>query len=255
MNTTILFLLSCYILLIALFILRRHHLSIRESLAFFFALIFYTVLLYITFRWQRPPPDIEWILWVLFGAGVLVAIIETFFGLYHRFVIRRRNLKLLKMKQGPLYELVLACKVLASRKLGALIVLERKTRLQKWMEKGIMLDAVLTPELLHGIFTPPGDLHDGAVIIHKGKVASAGVILPLTQSDLGRKDLGTRHRAALGMSEATDALCLIVSEETGAVSLADRGQLHYGVPLLELPKYLYQSLRFKLKKPKQKHKK
>lgn len=121
-------------------------------------------------------------------------------------------------------ELVDAIEYLAGRRIGALIVLERKDRLDDFIATS-PLDCELTAKSLIALFWKDSPLHDGAVVIRRGRVAGAGVILPLTDSPEHAHLSGTRHRAALGISEDTDALALIVSEETGQVSLADRGRL------------------------------
>jgi len=117
-----------------------------------------------------------------------------------------------------------ACGRLSAKKTGALIVLQRQVGLHEFMETGIKLDAVISAELLLNVFEPNSPLHDGAVIISGGRIASAGCVLPLTDSQL-RGGLGTRHRAAVGMSEQTDAVIIVVSEETGTISLAVGGNL------------------------------
>lgn len=117
-------------------------------------------------------------------------------------------------------ELTKAVKVMQTRKIGALIVLERETGLSDIAETGIKIAGQVSAELLINIFVPLSPLHDGALILRENEVAAAGCYLPLTdREDLG-KDLGTRHRAALGITEHSDALVIVVSEETGAISLA-----------------------------------
>ncbi|WP_313537438.1 diadenylate cyclase CdaA [Enterococcus sp.] len=112
-----------------------------------------------------------------------------------------------------------AVQYMAKRKIGALITIERTTGLEEYIETGIALDADVTGELLINIFIPNTPLHDGAVIIREGKIAVASAYLPLSESPLIPKEFGTRHRAAVGISEVSDALTLIVSEETGDVSI------------------------------------
>lgn len=114
---------------------------------------------------------------------------------------------------------------LRRRGLGAILVLERNTGLRAIAETGTLLDATLSAELLETIFTPPSPLHDGAVLIRGNQVVAAGCILPLSQNPNLDRSLGTRHRAAIGLSEETDALCIVVSEETRSISLAERGGL------------------------------
>lgn len=114
---------------------------------------------------------------------------------------------------------------LAPQRIGALIVLERETGLQDTAETGVMVDADLSVELLETLFTPHSPLHDGAVIIRHERVISAGVVLPLSETGAYRERFGTRHRAALGIAEQTDAVVVVVSEETGTVSLVERGRI------------------------------
>lgn len=146
---------------------------------------------------------------------------------------------------GPLDEIVKACATLASSKTGALLAIKRNEDLNPFIEKSVVIDALIRHELLLTIFTPPTYLHDGGVILSYDRIVSCAVIFPLTQSSLVRKNLGTRHRAALGLSEETDALCIVVSEETGKISIADRGELLYDVPPEELRALIEQSIRFK----------
>ena len=114
---------------------------------------------------------------------------------------------------------------LSRRRVGALVVFEQKTGLQDVIENGIPLDAKITAGLLENIFEPNTPLHDGAVVVRDDRIAAAACILSLTESNNLSHDLGTRHRAALGMSETTDAVVLIVSEETGIISMARSGKL------------------------------
>jgi len=115
---------------------------------------------------------------------------------------------------------------LSERRHGALIVLERNDALDEFIDTGVALDAEVSPQLFLTVFWPKTELHDGAVIIRRGKVASAASVLPLSSGrNLSDRKLGTRHRAGLGISEVSDALCVIVSEETGRISVANRGRM------------------------------
>lgn len=118
---------------------------------------------------------------------------------------------------------------MAGRKIGALLVLEGKTKLNEIVETGTEIDAKITKQILCNIFIPNTPLHDGAVIIRDGKIKSAACFLPLTQRKDLSKDLGTRHRAGIGVSEISDSLTLIVSEETGHVSIARAGKIYRDV--------------------------
>jgi len=142
------------------------------------------------------------------------------------------NLPIISRKQGDLRfsdttlnSIVAACKEMAKVKTGALIVVERAIRLTEYESTGIVLDSRLSMQLLLNIFENNTPLHDGAVIVRGDRIVSATCYLPLTDNTLISKDLGTRHRAAIGMSEVSDALVIVVSEETGHISLAQQGIL------------------------------
>jgi len=122
-------------------------------------------------------------------------------------------------------EVVKASFALASRRMGALVVIEREASLDDWVEPASPLEARISQELLLAIFHPTSPLHDGAVVVQKGRIAAAQVFLPLTQSKEVSRMLGTRHRAAIGLTEETDALVVIVSEERGTVSIVMEGRL------------------------------
>ncbi|EOH92764.1 TIGR00159 family protein [Enterococcus haemoperoxidus ATCC BAA-382] len=128
-----------------------------------------------------------------------------------------------------------AIQYMSKRKIGALITIERNTGLDEYIETGIPLDADITGELLINIFIPNTPLHDGAVIVKQGKIAVASAYLPLSESNLIPKEFGTRHRAAVGISEVSDAVTIIVSEETGDVSLTLNNDL---IPRLTQEEYL-----------------
>ncbi|ADY54848.1 Conserved hypothetical protein CHP00159 [Syntrophobotulus glycolicus DSM 8271] len=122
-------------------------------------------------------------------------------------------------------ELIKCIQVLSQNQIGALIVLEKKTGIQEFVETGVKIDGVVSSEFLINIFIPKSPLHDGAVILRSDRVAAAGCFLPLSQDNRLQKDLGTRHRAGLGISEVSDAVVIIVSEETGIISTAQNGML------------------------------
>lgn len=117
------------------------------------------------------------------------------------------------------------CRALSRRRHGALIVLERETGLQEYVETGVTLDAEISPELLIAIFDPHIALHDGAVIVRDGRVVAAACVLPLSTAFLEDRRLGLRHRAALGITEETDAIAVVVSEERGTISVAHNGRI------------------------------
>ena len=127
---------------------------------------------------------------------------------------------------------------LADVRIGMLVALEQSIQLQEAVESGIVVDAEVTPEMLETIFFPNNAIHDGGVIIRSNRIMNAACIFPLTQRQDLSKSLGTRHRAAIGLTEETDAVVVVVSEETGAISYAYRGQLQRGVSLEELRSFL-----------------
>ncbi|MFI3115016.1 MAG: diadenylate cyclase CdaA [Clostridia bacterium] len=124
-----------------------------------------------------------------------------------------------------IHEIVTACERLSKEREGALIVFERQDNLTEIIESGVLVDSKITAELVRNIFYPKAPLHDGAMIIRDGKIAAAACILPLSDNHNISKDLGTRHRASVGMTERTDSLCVVVSEESGAISVASKGML------------------------------
>lgn len=124
-----------------------------------------------------------------------------------------------------IYKIVIAVTELAKQKTGALIVIERDIQINDIMETGLKLDSEVSPQLLVNIFTPNTPLHDGAVVISNNKIVAAACILPLANDKNIAKELGTRHRAAIGISKETDSIAIVVSEETGKVSLAKDGTL------------------------------
>ena len=130
-----------------------------------------------------------------------------------------------KMGQDAYDDIVLAAMTLSSRRIGALIVLERNVGLQNYIDTGVTLGASLSYDLLVTIFDPHTPLHDGAAIIRSYKLAAASCFLPLTLNPRLSKELGTRHRAAIGITEDTDAVAIVVSEETGVISFVENGQI------------------------------
>lgn len=131
-------------------------------------------------------------------------------------------------------EILLAVSTLAAHKTGALIVMERDIGLRTFIESGVPVDARVTRDLLLAIFQPGGALHDGAVIVQGGRLAAAACFLPLTMNpELSRK-LGTRHRAAIGVTEEADCMAIVVSEERGTISIATTGELEMDIPLERL---------------------
>ena len=126
-------------------------------------------------------------------------------------------------------EIALAVKTLAKNHTGALIVVERDIGLKSYVESGIAVNALLSYDLLVTVFTPKEPMHDGAVIIQNGRIAAAACFLPLTVKPRLSKELGTRHRAAIGVTEETDAIAVVVSEETGSIAFAHDGEIERGI--------------------------
>lgn len=127
--------------------------------------------------------------------------------------------------EESLEELIVAAGLLSKRRIGAIIAVERQIGLRGYIESGIPLDAVMTYDLLLSIFHPSSPLHDGAVIVREDRVAAAACFLPLTVNPKFGKELGSRHRAAIGLTEENDAVAIVVSEETGGISVVADGQI------------------------------
>lgn len=146
-----------------------------------------------------------------------------------------------KMKED-IYKIVISAKELSNSKTGGLIVIERDIQLEDIMDSGVKIDADVSPQLIVNLFVPKTPLHDGAIIISKNKIAAAACILPLSDDKKINKGLGTRHRAALGISTETDAIAVVISEETGKVSVAKDGRLIVDVKEEALKNILMRSL-------------
>ena len=144
--------------------------------------------------------------------------------------------------EGVYDEVVLAASTLASTKTGALIVIERNVGLKNVTDGGVQLDAELSYDLLVSIFNPATPLHDGAVVIRRHRVAAASCFLPLTLNPRLSKELGTRHRAAIGVTEDTDAVAVVVSEETGLISFVQAGEIKRGVDATKLRASIFEAL-------------
>jgi len=191
----------------------------------------------------------------LFQLQLIEYLLETFlrFGVIAALIVFQPELRngLAHLGQNRLFrgftrlqgnqvaeELAEAAEELARNKTGAIIAVERAVGLGEYVQTGTPLHARVSAALLQNIFTPYSLLHDGAAIIRGDEIVAAGSILPLTQSPVPDRSLGTRHRAALGLSEETDALVIVVSEETGTISLAERGRLERGLTPDELRKVI-----------------
>ena len=164
----------------------------------------------------------------------LIALVVLFQPELRRMLDHIGNMKLRKFlgmekhesEMAPIIaQTVAACEVMSRERVGALIVFARDNRLEEYFKTGTKIDGQVSDQLLRNIFFPKASLHDGAVIVRDGKIAAAGCVLPLSDSDRLNADLGTRHRAGVGMSEVSDAVVVIVSEETGTISVAVGGML------------------------------
>ena len=170
---------------------------------------------------------INWVLTKLFAVGVLAFLIlfqpELRRGLAR--IGQNTIFNPFLKKGGTVDELVEACQRMSKMKRGALIAVEREAGLRNYIESGIPIDAKVSSELLMTIFATNTPTHDGAIVIEGDRIASAGSLFPLSQNPQLPRSLGTRHRAAIGLTEETDAVCVVVSEETGAISVSVYGKL------------------------------
>ena len=195
---------------------------------------------------------IDWLV-QSFWAQIVIAMIVLFQPEIRRALAHIGEAQFLNFASAEelksLEEIVRAAVSLSNRKIGALIVIERETSLKDFVEIGTNLDARVTKELLLSIFHPTSPIHDGAVIINGNRVAAAGCFLPITLSSELSKSLGTRHRAGIGLTEETDAVAIIVSEETGFISVAIGGKIEEKIDMGKLRDMLTEI--FTVKKSKQ----
>lgn len=187
--------------------------------------------------------DLKVLSWLLDSASLVIAIgaLVIFQPELRRLLAELGNLPLFATahEQRESIEVIIqTCERLADVKIGALIAIEQSIQLQEAVESGVKVDCEATPEMLETIFFPNNAVHDGGVIIKGDRIAYAACIFPLTQRSDLNKSLGTRHRAAIGLSEETDAVIVVVSEETGMISHAYKGRLTRGVTLEELRSFL-----------------
>lgn len=183
---------------------------------------------------------------VLFQSEIRQALI--YFANRFRFPILRRQRG---QFGGSVYdEIVLAVTTLASEKTGALIVIERNIGLRNFIDAGVQMDAKLSYDLLVTIFNPTTPLHDGAVIIQNERLAAASVFLPLTKNPEVSREMGTRHRAAIGITEGSDAISLVVSEETGLITYVEAGEVRRNIDTAHLRKLLLEAMEIPLIEPR-----
>jgi len=204
------------------------------------------------------PKGDEWdrldVLYSRFLFFVFVAMVVVFQPELRRALMQLGQTRLFQGHAGRMEAMIShlcqSAAYLSRNKIGALVAVERQVGLGALVESGVPLDSQLTSELLNTIFYPGSALHDMGVIIQDGRVSAAGVQFPLAESDATDRSLGSRHRAALGLSEECDAVVLVVSEETGRVTLAYDGQLSVGVPLDGLRELLEALFKPRLTEPR-----
>lgn len=195
---------------------------------------------------------ISWILSQFLSVGLL-AVVVLFQPELRRMLDRLGSVLHLRTLLGtnkPVQEMdtiitqtVMACETMSREKVGALIVFAREARLEEYFKTGTRINGQVSEQLVRNIFFPKAALHDGAMIIRDGKIAAAGCVLPLSESNRLSADLGTRHRAGVGMSEVSDAVVVIVSEETGTISVAVGGMLKRHLAPQTLARLLHNELR------------
>lgn len=212
--------------------------SVLKGLTFFIVIL---LMLIFVVAWSLDLHSIIWILHNMLPVGFLAV-----------FIIFQPEIRrgLIKLGQNPLFagfyssqgeildELVKSVVFLSNKKIGALIAIERETPLKSYIEAGVKLEAQISREMLTTIFYPGTTLHDGAVVIKDRRIAAAGCLFPLTDDPELSKELGTRHRAGIGISEEGDTITVIVSEETGTISVGVRGKLTQGLNKFNLKKML-----------------
>ena len=193
---------------------------------------------------------INWLLNQLLAVGLL-AFVVLFQPELRRMLDHLGNVKISKFFGMPrqvqemdavITQTVRACEAMSRKKVGALIVFARDQRLEEYFKTGTSIDAQVSDQLIRNIFFKNSPLHDGAMIIRDGRIAAAGCVLPLSNNENLAPELGTRHRAGVGMSEATDAVVVIVSEENGSISVAAGGMLKRFLKVETLDKLLRQEL-------------
>ncbi|MDR1374381.1 MAG: diadenylate cyclase CdaA [Treponema sp.] len=188
---------------------------------------------------------LQWVLNIL-APGLFIAIAIVFQPELRKIIIRLGQGELFrpdnKPQLGQLEAVVTAAEILSQQRRGALLVFPRRISLKNIIDAGTRMNAELSSRLIVTVFAFDGPLHDGAMIIQNGRIVAAGCLLPLSEQQDIRKSFGTRHRASLGMSEQSDAVILVVSEETGAMSLAYDTKLYYDLSPLDIQRKLRELL-------------
>jgi diadenylate cyclase len=191
--------------------------------------------------WLLELKVIVWILEKFLYTGIAVAVLVIFQPELRRILAELGNLPLFNTSHEERENIEVVVKTaerLGEMRIGALLALERSIQLDEAVESGVVVDCAATPEMLETIFFPNNAIHDGGVVIRGDRIAKAACIFPMTQQQDLSKSLGTRHRAAIGLSEETDAVVVVVSEETGGISYAYKGQLVRGLSVEELRSFL-----------------
>jgi diadenylate cyclase len=191
--------------------------------------------------WLLDLKVIVWLLEKFLYTGIALAVLVIFQPELRRILAELGNLPLFNTaheERETIEVVVKTAERLSEMRIGALLALERSILLDEAVESGVAVDCEATPEMLETIFFPNNAIHDGGVVIRGDRIAKAACIFPMTQQQDLSKSLGTRHRAAIGLSEETDAVVVVVSEETGAISYAYKGNLVRGLSLEELRAFL-----------------
>ena len=211
------------------FVIYRILLLFKETLSYRFVIGFAGLLLFSVVSRLAGFRTMNWIFDNLFGSLIIILVVIFQHDIRRSLVSMRRSrlgdLPSRDEAHEVIDELASAAEALAQKNIGALIVVERDMSLASFIAVGTEIDAKVTSELITSIFLPYSPIHDGAVIIQKGKLTKAGCFLPLTQNPAVGKELGTRHRAAIGLTEVVDAVVLVVSEETGKISVVVGGRI------------------------------
>ena len=212
-----------------------------------------TVLAIVVVAWVTDLMKLHTISYILnqfLAVGILAFVIlfqpELRRMLDHLGNVKLRNFfstsKPIQEMDGIIAQAVMACEIMSRERVGALMVFAREQRLEEYFKTGTKIDGQVSEQLIRNIFFPKASLHDGAMIIRDGRIAAAGWVLPLSDSVRLSADLGTRHRAGVGMSEASEAVVVIVSEETGTISVAVGGMLKRHLAPQPLEKLLHNEL-------------
>ena len=212
-----------------------------------------TVLAIVVIAWATDAMKLHTISFILnqfLAVGILAFVIlfqpELRRMLDHLGNVKLRNFfsssKPVQQMDAVIAQAVMACEIMSRERVGALMVFARDQRLEEYFKTGTQIDGRVSEQLIRNIFFPKASLHDGAMIIRDGRIAAAGCVLPLSDSVRLSADLGTRHRAGVGMSEASDAVVVIVSEETGTISVAVGGMLKRHLAPQTLEKLLHNEL-------------